>query len=201
MANGFRYGPPGEGAVHLCVDMQRLFGPGSSWAMPWMERRRPNVARLAEAHPARTVFTRFIPPARLEEARGNWLAYYQKWPQMLRDNLDPDWLRLTPELERLVPPARVFDKPVYSPWGSGELHRNLQEGRIDSLIISGGETDVCVLATVMGAVDLGYRVIIVSDATCSSADEGHDAALSIYATRFGQQIESVTTEQVLGCWF
>ena len=39
---------------------------------------------------------------------------------------------------------------------------------------SGSETDVCVLATVLDAVDIGYRVIVVRDAICSSSDEGHD---------------------------
>ena len=37
---------------------------------------------------------------------------------------------------------------------------------------------MCVLATVIGAVDHGYRVIVVvTDAVCSSSDEGHDAML------------------------
>ena len=31
-------------------------------------------------------------------------------------------------------------------------------------IVSGSETDVCVLATVLDAVDMGYRVIIARDA-------------------------------------
>jgi Isochorismatase family len=44
-----------------------------------------------------------------------------------------------------------------------------------SLIVSGSETDVCVLATVL-AVDIGFRVIVVRDAVCSSSDEGHDHA-------------------------
>ena len=29
-----RYGPPGETAVHLCVDMQRMFAEGTEWKMP-----------------------------------------------------------------------------------------------------------------------------------------------------------------------
>jgi nicotinamidase-related amidase len=33
-----------------------------------------------------------------------------------------------------------------------------------ALTVTGSETDVCVLATVLDAVDLGYRVIVVRDA-------------------------------------
>jgi hypothetical protein len=40
-------------------------------------------------------------------------------------------------------------------------------------------TDVCELVTVLGAVDLGYRVIVVKDAVCNSFDEGHDALMKM----------------------
>lgn len=29
-----RYGPPGETAVHLCVDMQRMFAQNTDWTIP-----------------------------------------------------------------------------------------------------------------------------------------------------------------------
>ena len=47
------------------------------------------------------------------------------------------------------------------------------------------------LATVMGAIDLGYRVTIVADAICSGADSTHDAMIEIYESRFGMQVETV----------
>jgi len=49
--------------------------------------------------------------------------------------------------------------------------------KADALVISGGETDVCVLAAVMDAVDAGYRVVLAADALCSVSDESHDAML------------------------
>ena len=99
-----------------------------------------------------------------------------------------------------VPPARTFDKHVYSPWTGSDLHEQLRGGGIDTVIITGGETDVCVLATVLGAVDWGFRVILVTDALCSSADETHDAMMNIYMNRFGEQVECVTTETLLDSW-
>jgi nicotinamidase-related amidase len=70
----------------------------------------------------------------------------------------------------------------------------------DGLIITGSETDVCVLATVMGAVDFGYRVILVRDAVCSSSDEGHEAMLDIFHRRYTEQIETADAEDILSRW-
>ena len=66
--------------------------------------------------------------------------------------------------------------------------------------MTGGETDVCVFATVLGALDRGYRAVVVTDGLCSSADETHDAALRLYESRFGQQLETATAETVLAAW-
>jgi nicotinamidase-related amidase len=52
----------------------------------------------------------------------------------------------------------------------------------------------------IGAVDLGYRVVVVKDAICSSSDEGHDALLQVYRRRYSEQIETVDAEAVLSRW-
>ena len=77
---------------------------------------------------------------------------------------------------------------------------HLLQRRADALIISGSETDVCVLATVLSAVDLGYRVIVARDAVCSSSDEGHDMLMRLYHTRYTEQIETADTEAILSRW-
>ena len=46
-------------------------------------------------------------------------------------------------------------KERYSPWTGSDLHEQLCAARVDTIIVTGGETDVCVLATVLGAVDWG----------------------------------------------
>lgn len=190
----------GPNAVHLCVDMQQLFNEGSPWAMLWMGRVLPMVVRLAEGHPERTIFTRFIPADQPGDGRGTWRRYYTKWAEMTLERLDPAMLELAAPLARFVPPAGVVDKRVYSPWPEGRLLRRLSDAHVDTLVISGGETDVCVLATVLGAVDYGYRVVIATDAVCSSSDETHDALLALYGRRFGEQIETATVEEILDAW-
>jgi nicotinamidase-related amidase len=193
-----RYGPPGESAVHICVDMQRMFAEETEWKMRWLQRVLPNITTIAASHPEHTIFTRFIPAQKPGRGIGMWRHYYQRWHSMTLDQLGPDMIDLVPSLARFVPPARVFDKHVYSPWTGSDLHQQLRGAELNTVIITGGETDVCVLSTMLGAIDWGFRVILVTDALCSSADETHDAMMNVYMNRFGEQVE--TTETLLGAW-
>jgi nicotinamidase-related amidase len=197
---GLVHGPLGEGCAHLCIDMQNVFMPGSLWGAPWMEKILPAVEELAGRHARQTIFTRFIAAQNPETAPGTWKRYYQKWESLTLDNLDPHTLELAPMLARLVPPATVIDKRVYSPWSEGRLSELLKAWGTRAVIVTGGETDVCVLATVLGAVDRGFRVIVAADAVYGSADETHDAVMKLYVSRFGQQVEIAGVDEILWNW-
>lgn len=200
MTDRLEFGALPARTFHLCVDMQRLFSTEGPWPTPWMTRVLPRVAALARLHPARAIFTRFIPPARPEEMPGAWQRYYRAWPEVTGERLDPSLIALMPELAETVPPAVVIDKMRYSAFSLSPLSKLLRDRGAEALILTGTETDMCLLATVLGAVDRGYRTIVVGDAVCSSSDEGHDMLMALYRQRFGQQIEVVTTEAILRCW-
>jgi nicotinamidase-related amidase len=119
---------------------------------------------------------------------------------MTLEALPPGAVDLLAPLAELVPPAEVIDKRVYSPWSEPGLHDRLRARGIDALVVTGAETDVCVLAAVLGAVDRGYRVVLPTDALCSSSDRAHDALLTLYRERYGQQIEAVPSAEVLRSW-
>lgn len=187
-------------SVNVCVDMQQLFGAAGLWPAPWIERRREAIERLAARFPERTVFTRFVPPEKADDMPRAWRHFYERWPNGTRAELDPGQIELFPELAALVPPAKVFDKPVYSPFSGTSFPRHLAQRHADALIVSGAETDVCVLATILGAVDYGYRVVVAVDAVCSSSDEGHDALLTLLGNRFTTQIELASSEEIFAAW-
>jgi nicotinamidase-related amidase len=194
------FAPLSPHTVHLCIDMQRIFSSEGLWPAPWMERVLPIVTELAGRFPERTVFTRFITPRRPDDMPGTWQNYYRKWRCATREVLDPSMLELMPPLKALAPPAAVIDKTRYSAFVGSGLLAHVRERGADGLIVTGSETDVCVLATVLDAVDLGYRVILVRDAVCSSSDEGHDALLALYHRRYSLQIETASAEEVLRAW-
>jgi nicotinamidase-related amidase len=186
--------------MHLCVDMQRLFAEETPWKTPWLERVLPMVATLAAFRPDQLCFTRFIPADGPEIAPGSCRRYYQRWQSMTLAALDPMLLDLAEPLDSFAPPAPVFDKRTYSPWRDGGLHRLLREKGVDTLIITGAETEVRVAAAVLGAVDLGYRVVVATDAVCSSADPTHDAMIDIYHSRFSYQIETAEVGEIIDAW-
>jgi nicotinamidase-related amidase len=194
------YGRLGPGTVHLCIDMQNLFAEETPWHTPWMARVLPVVARIAMYRPEHTVFTRFVPPPRPEAMPGTWRRYYERWRELTLERIDPRLIELVPPLAALVPPAAVVDKHVYSPFTEPDLLKLLRERETDTLVISGAETDVCVLATVLDAVDLGFRVVLATDALCSASDKTHDALLTLYHERFSQQIETAESETILAAW-
>jgi nicotinamidase-related amidase len=165
-----------------------------------MARVLPVVVALSEHAAGRTVFTRFMPPERAEDAPGRWRAYYRKWPQVTRANADPDWFELVPALRRFVPPADVVDKPGYSAFTASELLPCLQRRGVDTLIVTGSETDVCVLASALAAIDHGFRVIVARGAVCSSSDATQDALLTLYAQRFDVQLEPADVPAIMDAW-
>jgi nicotinamidase-related amidase len=195
-----RFGPLGARTVHLCIDMQRLFAEDTPWHTPWMNRVLPVVAQIAERHAARTIFTRFIPARHPDELPGSWRRFYRRWEDLTLERLDPHLLELPPPLARLVPPAVAIDKRVYSPFAERALWVELRRRRADGVVITGGETDICVLAAVMDAVDHGYRVVLAADALCSSSDKTHDALMTLYRNRFAEQIETAESEAILAAW-
>ena len=200
MASALRFGPLSAGTVHLCIDMQTLFAERTNWHVPWLERILPTVVGMAEARRGRTVFTRFVPPERPQEAIGAWRRYYRHWREMTGERLDSRLIELVPPLAALVPPAFVVDKSHYSPFVEPAFLKVLDRLQADTLVMTGGETDVCVLAAVMDAIDAGYRVILADDALCSVSDKSHDAMLRHFGSRFSQQIEVASSDEILASW-
>jgi nicotinamidase-related amidase len=173
--------------------MQNIFAPGGLWQTPWMERVLPMIVSIVSRYQARTIFTRFVTPAAPEDRPGQWQNYFRRWRQATRDHLPPFVLDLVPALARYVPPVRIIDKPAYSAFSNPALASLLIEKGVDTVVITGAKTDICVLSTVLSAVDVGFRGVLVEDALCSSSDVGHDALMTMYRTR------STSSPRRLGC--
>jgi nicotinamidase-related amidase len=198
--SGLKFGSLGPKTMHLCIDMQLMFALETKWASEAIWRALPGILKISERFTAQTVFTRFICPRDLSETKGQWTRFYADAEGMLSNNLHPSMMDLLPELVKFIPPARTVDRKVFSALASPALGAMLAQSAIDTLVITGFETDVCVLATVLAAIDLGYRVILIKDALGSSNEAGEKAALHQVFSRFDQQIEVIDTEELFGNW-
>jgi len=72
---------------------------------------------------------------------------------------------------------RQFTKTVNSAFIGTELEKYLQEHDISSLVIVGLTTDHCVSTSTRMAGNLGFKVVLVSDATATFDREGYDGGL------------------------
>jgi isochorismate hydrolase len=89
-----------------------------------------------------------------------------------------------------------MDKGRYSAFHRTDLDARLKALEIDTLIICGVLTDVCVLSTVFDAFALGYHIRLVSDACTTTTLAGHYSALLIMAN-WVYSLEILTSVQCL----
>jgi nicotinamidase-related amidase len=190
------FGPIPPTALHIVVDMQELFRSHPEWGTPALADIIPSIRRLLQARPDNAWFSRFIPAQRADQAGGTWQRFYRRWHSVTLDQLDPGHIDVIPELRPWA--TRAVDKWGFSALGNEELHKAASAA--GQVILSGVETDVCVLATAFDAMEAGLRVILATDALTSASRSCHAKALDIVYDRFDEQIEIATVDQILAAW-
>jgi nicotinamidase-related amidase len=190
----------GRRTLHLVVDMQRVFAEDTDWRVPTIAAVIQPILALVRAHPGQTVFTRFMTPSTVDSATGDWQRFYSRWRSVVRDRMDPAMFDLMEPFAPFVPPAEVIDKPTFSAFASPAFVVSLSGRAVETLVLSGVETDVCVLATALDAVDRGLHVVLATDGLTSWSAAGHRAALEAIYPRFDQQIDIATVAEIMTAW-
>jgi len=95
------------------------------------------------------------------------------------------------------PQDLIFDKTRYSGFipGTCAMHEQLQARGIDTLIITGTLTNCCCESTARDAMQMGYKIIFVSDANATLSDAEHNATLISMTTIFADVMD---TRHLLG---
>ena len=190
--------PLSEKTLHIVVDMQAIFAEETAWYTPALLDILPRVLELTQARLDQTVFARFMTPSHPDQAQGQWRELYRH--QVSVTTLHPRFLDLVEPLYRLASPHTVIDKSTYSVFGAQALEARLAAADIDTIVFTGVETDVCVLASIFDAVDRGFRVVVPADAVASSSIDGHSAVLDHVLPRLSQQIHVSDVQSVLSSW-
>mgnify|MGYP001627423027 CR=1 FL=1 len=94
--------------------------------------------------------------------------------------------RLDPSLA-VAPDDLVVEKTARSAWspGSSDLPALLAAREVDTLLVTGTVTNVCVEHTVRDASAAGLRVILVADACAAMRDQDHNATLHVVHRSYG----------------
>ncbi|MCD6495776.1 MAG: hydrolase [Candidatus Aenigmarchaeota archaeon] len=91
-------------------------------------------------------------------------------------------------------PENVTEKTEFSCLANAGFAEKLEKLKPKDLVLFGIEAHVCVLQTALDALEMGYRVHVVSDAVSSRKQHDRDRALE----RMGQSgAFTVTTEMIL----
>lgn len=100
-------------------------------------------------------------------------------------------------VDRLAPLDHelVIDKNASSPFNGTGIDQILRNLQLETLVLAGMATDMCVETTARDAADRGYNVIVVEDATATFFERHHIAAISAMARVYTQVW---TTDCVLG---
>lgn len=91
----------------------------------------------------------------------------------------------------------VVEKTGRSAWtpGSSALPRLLADRDVDTVVVTGTVTNVCVEHTARDASAAGLRVVLVADACAATRDRDHDATLHVIYRSYG---DVRSTAEVLG---
>lgn len=86
--------------------------------------------------------------------------------------------RIEGEIEKLLPSAtRRYEKTCFSCSGADNFISDLASSGRKQVLLTGMETHVCILQSAIDLLNLGYQVVVVSEAVCSRHRESYESAL------------------------
>jgi nicotinamidase-related amidase len=175
----------------VVVDMLNDFiGPKASLRCPDGEKIVPNIRKLLDYAHAQGIHAVF-----LQEAHRKNDADFRVRPiHAIKGTWGSDFIEeLRPDEEK---GDYIVQKRRHSGFTYTDMDLYLREEKIDTVVVTGCWTNVCVRSTASEALYHAYNVIAISDGCASATQEMHEAGLrdmKLFA-------EIVTTEQYIKEW-
>ena len=103
-----------------------------------------------------------------------WVIQVAKWlgvPLIVTAEDLPRTGKVSAEVAEILPPDTIiYNKMTFGLAAQPDILEAVQQTRRNTAVLIGYETDVCVAHSALGLMDLGYRVVVVADATGSPAE-------------------------------
>ena len=202
---------PGRTAL-VVVDMQRGFiEAGEAMEVPPAREMVPRVRAVVDAfraHRLPVVFTEFLYSERVPLLVGQLHPEHRAAPAGAARGfgvpssscLEGDASVATVAALAPAPDDLVVRKHWYDAFAGTPLDGALRARGISSLVVTGTMTDICVLATVIGAFNREYRVTVVADCVATLWPEIQRATLDIIGRAFGRVVPSKDILGMLAAW-
>jgi len=202
---------PGRTAP-LVVDMQRGFvDPGEALEVPQAREIVPAIQRLLATFRGRhlpVVFTEFVYSERAPLLAGDLHPEHKPArpgaptgfglpsSNCLEGHPSADTIpALAPRPDELV-----VRKHWYDGFHGTPLDGALRARGVTSLVVTGTLTDICVLASIVGAFNREYRVTVAEDAVATLWPEIQRATLDIIGRAFGRVVSSKDIASEVTAW-
>jgi ureidoacrylate peracid hydrolase len=202
---------PGRTAL-LVVDMQRGFlDPGAAMEVPEARAIVPTVTGLIALFrrkglpvawsqfvysPAAPLLVGDLHPEHRPAAPGAPTGFGHPSSSCLAG--DPS-VEVVPELAP-APGELAVQKHWYDAFAGTPLDGALRARGVRSLVVTGTMTDICVLATVVGAFNREYRVTVVEDGVATLWPEIQQATLDIIRRAYGRVVPAKVVADAIAAW-
>lgn len=202
---------PGRTAL-LVVDMQRGFvDPGEALEVPQAREIVPAIQRLLAVFRSRrlpVVFTEFVYSERVPLLVGDLHPEHKPAQPGAPTGFglpSSNCLEGHPSAETIPalgprPDELVVRKHGYDAFHGTPLDGALRARGVTSLVVTGTLTDICVLASIVGAFNREYRVTVAEDAVATLWPEIQRATLDIIGRAFGRVVSSKDIASEVTAW-
>jgi len=176
----------------VVIDMQNAFvAPGAPVEVPAARDIVPAINRLAAELRKRGVAVIWVAHENRKDG-SDWAGFFDAFVAPGRRAEATAALAAGAELQKLWPGLAVEKKDLFVAKNRySALIRNegfeteLRTRGIDTLLIAGTKTNVCVECTARDAMMLDYKVIVLSDCTAALSDDEQRATLENVIQQFG----------------
>lgn len=198
-----------KNAALVVVDMQNDFvRVGAALEVP--DSRQTIAAHLALLAAFRrngrpVIYTKFLTfqqptllwewsPQALPDTKCCWKGHQRFYPDVGRE------LECTDVIDELAPQPGdpIIEKYCYGAFHGTPLAQTLKFLGVETLVVTGTVTQICVEETARQAFHHGYPTTLVSDAVSSFAPDLHAATLKNFASKFGWVATSADIVDRLG---
>jgi len=175
----------------LVIDMQNAFvAPGAPIEVPAARDIVAPINRLAAELRRRGVAIVWVAHENRKDGR-DWAGFFDAFVAPGRRAEAAAALAAGSELQQLWPGLQVAPRDLrvgknrYSALIKSDLDKTLRDRGVDTLLIAGTKTNVCVECTARDAMMLDYKVVLVSDCTAALSDDEQLATLENVIQQFG----------------